>query len=232
MKKITFKKHHAFTMVELVFVIVVVGILSAILIPRMQTSRLYEAADQITSHIRYTQHLAMMDDKFDPTGGDPNWYKKRWQIFFHKTAANEWSYAIFTDKNVDGYPDTADEIATNPQDVSKHLVGRKIVTYATYDDADTTKTLNLSNTYDITNIVSVGGCPDTAAGTNILTIAFDYIGRPIKGHIVEQTGLYWFGADSRLISTPCTITLTNGANENINITIQPETGFVSSSVIF
>ena len=57
----------AFTMLELVFVLVVIGILAAVMIPNMQSTALREAAIQVVSHIRYTQHLAMIDDKFDTT---------------------------------------------------------------------------------------------------------------------------------------------------------------------
>ena len=63
----------AFTMVELVFVIILVGILSFFISERLQRNTLQEAADQVISHIRYTQHLAMMDEKFTSTESD--WYK-------------------------------------------------------------------------------------------------------------------------------------------------------------
>lgn len=65
----------AFTMIELVFVIVVIGILAAVIIPNTRTNPLQEAAIQLLSHIKYTQHLAMTDDTYDEN--DPNWYKKR-----------------------------------------------------------------------------------------------------------------------------------------------------------
>ncbi|MCF6310454.1 MAG: type II secretion system GspH family protein, partial [Sulfurimonas sp.] len=55
----------AFTMLELVMVIVVIGILAAVMLPRVASDRLAEAATQVISHIRYTQHLAMVDDQFD-----------------------------------------------------------------------------------------------------------------------------------------------------------------------
>ena len=57
----------AFTMLELVFVIVVVGILAAILIPRTERSPVQECAVDLLSQIRYTQHLAIIDDKYDST---------------------------------------------------------------------------------------------------------------------------------------------------------------------
>ena len=72
-------KSSAFTLLELVFVIVVIGILSAVIIPSTKTNPLREAATQLISHIRYTQHLAMVDDRY---GSSNEWYKGRWHIAF------------------------------------------------------------------------------------------------------------------------------------------------------
>ncbi|MBR4141341.1 MAG: type II secretion system protein, partial [Campylobacter sp.] len=68
----------AFTMIELVFIIVIVGILAAVAIPKIERNGLIEAADQIASHIRYTQQLAMNDNKF--SANDDNWHRKAWRI--------------------------------------------------------------------------------------------------------------------------------------------------------
>ncbi len=72
----------AFTMLELVFVIVIVGILSFIAASSFQRNTLREAADQVVSHIRYTQHLAMTDDKFDPN--EAQWFMRRWTLRFQQ----------------------------------------------------------------------------------------------------------------------------------------------------
>lgn len=85
----------AFTMLELVFVIVVIGILAAAIIPSTRTNPVAEAAIKLISNIRYTQHLAMVDDKFDAT--DDTWVKKRWQIVFSGTGNKEFS--IVSDNN-------------------------------------------------------------------------------------------------------------------------------------
>lgn len=69
--------HRAFTMLELVFVIVVVGILSFIAASSFQRNTV-QATDQLLSHIRYTQHLAMTDDKFN--AGIANWYRNQWHL--------------------------------------------------------------------------------------------------------------------------------------------------------
>lgn len=82
----------AFTLLELVFVIVVIGILAAVIIPSTRTNPVREAAIQLVSHIRYAQHLAMVDDKFDVTNA--NWYRDRWRIVFNGN-----QYSIMSDIN-------------------------------------------------------------------------------------------------------------------------------------
>lgn len=71
----------AFTMLELVFVIVVIGIIAATVLPRTSSNAVAEASTQLISHIRYAQHLGMVDDKFNSTTGS-NWYRNVWQISF------------------------------------------------------------------------------------------------------------------------------------------------------
>lgn len=70
----------AFTLLELVFVIVIAGILAFVLIPKSSDTKLLESANQLISHIRYAQQLALNNDQFDPN--DENWYKKMWRIEF------------------------------------------------------------------------------------------------------------------------------------------------------
>ena len=80
----------AFTLIELVFVIIVIGILSAIIIPSTKTNPVKEAAVQLVSHIRYVQHLALLDDKY---GEGAKWYRKRWQIVFINSSKANYQYS-------------------------------------------------------------------------------------------------------------------------------------------
>ncbi|MFK5937961.1 MAG: type II secretion system protein [Sulfurimonas sp.] len=77
----------AFTMLELIFVLVVIGILAAVVIPNTRTNPVKEAAIDLLSKIRYTQHLSFIDDKYQSNG---TWYKDRWQIQFN-TNTNQYS---------------------------------------------------------------------------------------------------------------------------------------------
>ena len=52
----------AFSMLELILVIVILGFIAALGLPRLENDPLREAADQLVRHIRYTQQLAMNDN--------------------------------------------------------------------------------------------------------------------------------------------------------------------------
>ena len=60
-------------MIELVMVIVVLGILAVLAMPRLDRDLRQEAGDNILSAIRYTQHMALMDDVTNPN--DNEWQK-------------------------------------------------------------------------------------------------------------------------------------------------------------
>ncbi len=211
----------AFTMLELIFVIVIVGILSFIAASSFQRNTLREAADQLVSHIRYTQHLAMMDDKFDHS--DATWFLKRWQVRF-STAAGTDSYAIMSDITQDGNPNASTsgiiEVAVDPLDVTKYLIGTE--TTAFFNNTQKEKMnlkLDLGKSYGITSISISGG----GAGS-VRRIIFDNLGRPYRGDTnTGNAGVIQHSADDLTISR-VTITLFKGT-DNIVIAIEPETGY-------
>ena len=216
----------AFTMIELIFIIVVVGILAAVAVPQINRNSLVEAADQVAAHIRYTQQLAMNDNKFDPD--DPNWFKKLWRIQFSETtakgSAEGWTYTVYYDSTMSGNPngsaDLSDlsrvDFAIDPQNPNK-ILSAGFQNQAINRNAERiNKKLNLSKTYDIRN-VEFTNCGDRANQT----IVFDSYGRPM-GQVADSTVPY-----DRMFVAPCVITLTNSAGEHAFITIQPETGYVN-----
>lgn len=210
-------KKSAFTMLELVFVIVVIGILSSVFIPKFGQNKLSEAANQLVSHIRYTQHLALMEDMFD--SNDQFWYKKRWQIVFNSDnfTYNKDAYTIFSDINKNAQPTlTLREVAKNPLDPSKFLTGGYTgVIYS--DGVGATPEMNLGQKYGVT----VGLSASCQFGGS-QRISFDHLGRPLRGSPSGFTAPY---LSNRLITTPCDINLTRSAS-TITIRIEPETGYV------
>ena len=219
----------AFTLVELVLVVVIIGIVSAVMVPRFNRSTIDEAAHQIISHIRYTQHLALMDDVYDPK--DLNWSKKRWQIFFANTngSDDQWAYTIFSDSRgtSTGNPDVK-EIAKNPLNPKTYLTGGYSAgTIPYYKDGDEnkgldtriTKEMNLGHKHNIVNMIF------QHCGGNSRRIAFDHLGRPLVKNSNTLTGAYRDGSGSHLLQQRCTITMTDSDGKSVQIAIEPETGY-------
>ncbi|MCR4941576.1 MAG: hypothetical protein K5978_02115, partial [Campylobacter sp.] len=65
-KNFRYTKIHrnAFSVVEIIAVIIIVSILIYIAMPKRESASAHLAAEQILSHIRYTRHLALIDDKY------------------------------------------------------------------------------------------------------------------------------------------------------------------------
>ena len=210
---------HAFTMLELVFVIVLIGIISVLAIPRFDDNNLRQAADQLVGHIRYTQHLAMMDDKFD--AGDIDWYKRRWQIVFSSTdnfANNRPSYSIYRNLDADPAVDR-EEIARNPLNNERYMTGG-VTGYVNLDIRDLSKfvgtqEMNLGEEYGVESVNLSSSC---STGTKI---GFDYLGRPLRGPLRTSVASYDI---NKIMTQSCDINITI-APQTITIRIEPETGY-------
>ncbi|CZE47741.1 prepilin-type N-terminal cleavage/methylation domain-containing protein [Campylobacter geochelonis] len=210
MKTVIYK---AFTLMELVLVIVVVGILSALVIPRLERNAILEASNQIVSHIRYTQHLAMMDNKFN--ANDATWFKSRWTIAFNN--GNSWRYDVFQDKNHDGAVSDIGEVAKDPQNPNRVLSSG----FTGAADSVLSKKMNLGNKFGVTGVVFGGSCAGTTG------ISFDEKGRPMLQ--VSTAGGATNPVDRMITGNDgCTIAINNDDGKRAVITIRPETGYVSA----
>jgi len=94
-----------FTLLELLLVIVIIGIIVGSLSFNFSPNKLQLTADQILRDIRFTQSLALKDDKYQPfpkstSTADQNqskyWFKQWWQIKF-ATDSGDKIYYIFSD---------------------------------------------------------------------------------------------------------------------------------------
>ena len=205
----------AFTMIELVFVIVVLGILAALALPRMDRDLRQEAKDNFLSAIRYTQHLALNDDKTNPF--DDEWQKRLWQVRF-STSADETNnkaffYTVSSDINTNGAV-SKDETAIDPAN-GKHMYN---LGGDTDIDADESPNIFVGKKYGINKMTFTGGC------LSAQHIAFDNLGRPHNG-LGSATNNY-----SQYMSQDCTIKIEfiNDDITPLNITVATETGYVSA----
>ncbi|WP_037945616.1 MULTISPECIES: pilus assembly FimT family protein [unclassified Sulfuricurvum] len=206
-------KRYAFTMLELVFVIIVIGILAALSIPNTSYTPIQQAGEQVAAHIRYTQHLAMTDDKYDPT--DATWYREKWQIRFRRLMSEN-GYVIFSDSvNTQRNADNA-EIAIDP------LSGERMNGFDRWDVG------NLSTSYGILGTtLGVEQSCFTADGSLVTVnegvFAFDHLGRPYSG--VSNAGT---PTQYRMVND-CNLTLRDNTGQRAIITVRADTGYVSVS---
>lgn len=217
MKNFTFKNRFAFTMMELVFVIVVLGILAALALPRMERDLRQEAGDNILSAIRYTQHLAINDDKHSLTS--PNWQRALWQIRF--TTNNR--YSIWSDIDMAGDIDIVNPIepAVDP------LTGKNLHSPDAIQDANESPDIFLGLKYGINNI-AITGCanPNGSVQSAALSIAFDNFGRPFRGISPSGAGAGATNNYDRYVISNCTLTFQSPSfSTDLVIQVNRETGY-------
>lgn len=204
-KRIPATKHSAFTMLELVMVIVVLGILAALALPRMDRDLRQEAADNVLSAIRYTQHLALVDDKTDPFDG--NWQQKLWTIHF-TTATSGSYYTVSSDLNKSGLPVEKKETAIDPSN-GKYM----------YHHHNNPIQANESQNVLLGKKYGVGGINLSGTGCTQKHIAFDQLGRPHNriGAAANDYNTY--------MTSDCIITFTMSDGDTFDINISKETGY-------
>ena len=199
----------AFTMLELVMVIVVVGILAALALPRLDRDLKQEAADNILSAIRYTQHLALADDrhKFD----NPKWHRRFWKIMFAQCSNNKYFYRIGNDADMDSTTTFEEkEAALDP-------ANGKLMYVANNGDCsanNVSQNILIGKKYGVTVNKGTGGCQ------GLKHIGFDHLGRPHVSFSASDIPDY-----STYMSTTCTLNFSLENGETFQITIQPETGY-------
>ena len=209
----------AFTLLELVFTIIIISIISSLIISTKKTDDLHLAALQLVSDLRYTQHLAMNDDIYNKI--DSNWYKKRWQLVLGKNKNSDYkvAYTIFSDQPNYGGDANLAEVALNPRSINQVLSGGYTGTVKldyNHEDFKGVKNLNIGATYGVTSYKLEGSCSGAR-------ISFDFLGRPMSGDSSSLRSMYRAGT-KRIINENCKIILTDESNQNIIIVILPNTG--------
>jgi|GEM_PF-620874 len=254
MKKVE-KMKKSFSMIELIFVIVVVSILSIVSVPNFNkdtafyidgekvrdavSPELIKATNQVLSHIRYTRHLALIDNKFQPypLNGTTEeldrsnfWFKQRWQIQFHPTATDNRknSYSIYSDypsssssKHFDKRPMDDYEIAKDPL-TKKYLSGYSASNIAGVSSEDELlENVKLIKKFGINKLEVSSSC-----GNNIFRILFDNMGKIYCNSDNSNTGgdnPYKYLSINTYKLTLCK---TDPCSENnLSICIAPETGY-------
>jgi type II secretory pathway pseudopilin PulG len=230
----------AFTMIELVFIITILGILTMVMAPRLQTSHLQEAADQLIKHIRLTQSLALAEDFYLADSTQSNeypgavnvftrskaqkfWFKRWWQI-----SVNNNQYSIFSDAPSIANDNSFDGTVTFIAPVDKVAIdihsGEYLTPVAPPAALGTSFTnIDLMAAYDVSITMPQCSAVGGTIGT-LTTVLFDHLGRPHCNKPANDASLNPF---DRLMNTQMRIVLTEtGSGETINICIEEESGYI------
>ena len=209
-------KKNAFTMIELVFAIIVLGILAALAIPRLDRDLRQEAADNILSAIRYTQHLALIDDKhkFD----NPKWQRRFWRFYFG-TCEDKKFFAVGSDDNMDGSTNGRVDFTESALDPSngKHLWAKDGTSCnGSHPASEISPNVLIGKKYGVNTITPSGGCGNRYIG-------FDHLGRPYSSvftnsNIPDNNG-------SMTADCNMTFSFSDTSIDPISIIIATETGY-------
>lgn len=198
-------------MLELIFVIIVLGILAAMTLSRMERDLKQEAADNILSAIRYTQHLALADNrhKFD----DPRWQRRFWKIMFAQCADGSYFYRIGNDDDMDSTTTfEQSEAALDPINGKPMYVANN----GNCNAANVSDNILIGRKYGVTVNNGLGGC------AGLKHIGFDHLGRPHVSFSGSTTPDF-----SSYMSRTCFMNFQLSDGTTFQISIQPETGYAS-----
>ena len=211
------RERHAFTMIELTLVIVVMALLAAMAIPRYERDIRQQAADNILSAIRYTQLMALTDNVTNPS--DDRWQRAFWRFGIEKCSDNGIFYYIGSDKDYGGGINTS---ASNPEYINDPANGLKMMG-TNNQPCETTTNNGASNNIFLTKNYGIkNGDINIDCGDNDNQyIGFDYLGRPHNGFTGSSSPNY-----SSLLHSDCHITVnfSESGDNPIKIIIEKGTG--------
>ncbi len=158
-------------MIELIMVILVLGILAALAIPRLERDIRQEAADTILSAIRQTRLMALNDDVTNPRNNQ--WQRAFWRFGVQKCSDSGIFYYISSDKDYQGDIDN-NEIINDPAN-GLHLMGNNGAPCESQVQSGSSPAIFLTKRFGIYD-GQISFC-----GTAGNYIGFDHLGRPHKG---------------------------------------------------
>lgn len=217
-------KKPAFTMLELIMVIVVLGILAALAIPRMDRDIRQEAGDNILSAIRYTQHMALIDNVTNTS--NPRWQQAFWRFGFEGCSDDGMFYYVAADKDMGGNID-ANEAAIDPKNGLRIMgLNNKPCESSIEEQIGASPDIFITKNHSIRD----GGITFTNCGNGSgKYIGFDHMGRPHRGFADNASGV---GGSIKpdyasVITTDCVITLdfNDASFDDMKIQISKETGY-------
>jgi len=163
-----------FSMIELVMVIVVIGILASVAVPRYKINIRQNAIDSIISDIIYTKQLALIDDKHNID--DSRWQTTYWKWRYTLcSATDKVFYSVSSDMNEKGNVNRSESAIDTHNGKYLYQSNYFCKKGATSSKDDSPRVI-ISQKFGIKSILNGDNCRK-----NIQGIGFDNWGRPHAG---------------------------------------------------
>jgi len=200
----------SFSLLELLFIIVIIAIVSLGFFPKTINSKLNQAANKVIIHLKNTKNQAMIDNKFNHN--DDFWFRERWTMKFQncQKSIGGLYYVVYSDTNHGGH--------INKSETLKDPLTQKWL-YSNYDcdaSSNESKDILLTKEYGVTKVEI--SCNSTST---IGQISFGY-----DGQVYTKLGTKSNDTYKYLLTETCTISLYDKSNNKVTISIEPNTGYI------
>ena len=199
----------SFSIIELIFVLLLVGIMVLVSTGKSNLSKVKLAKQQLHLHLQYLRYIAMLDNKYE---SDPNikWYKKRWSLRFENCDSDVGGifYSIYSDESLGGNINK-EETLRDPL-TNDHIFATSCKQDSLYDKS---KFVLLTQYYGVQKVEV--SCKGTR---KIGLIGFGYDGKFYTGF--EGDG------EPYAEKVPCRITLYDGVGGEESLVIHPKTSYI------
>ncbi len=200
----------SFSLIELLFIIVIISIVSLAFFPKHIKSDLPQAANKIIIHLKNTRYQAMIDNKFNHD--DEFWFRERWTLKFQncQKSIGGLYYVVYSDSNHGGH--------INKSETLKDPLTQKWL-YSNYDcdaSSNESKDILLTKEYGVTKVDI--SCNNTST---IGQLSFGYDGQVYTKLGTKRNDTYKY-----MLTETCNITLYDKSNKKVTILIEPNTGYI------
>lgn len=200
----------AFSLLELLFVIFVLTIITSFINIKIQDNSLDDATNRLVLYLKQTRYQALLDNKYNEN--ENLWYKERWTLKFFRCSKNVNGiyYSIYSDRNKTGHPNLNESLLDPLTNKRIYNSNKCIVTN------NRSKYTLLTKEYNIKNIDI--SCNNT---NSLGQISFGN-----NGKVYSKLSAYEDEENEYEIKSPCKITLTADNMEIREIIIEPKSGYV------
>lgn len=219
----------AFSLLELAFVIVILGVVLGVAkFYFVADKNLALAAKQIQNDLAYTRNLALMQAAFrafDTGVAKDEWFKARWQVYFirSKSATNdEQTYTIFLDKNGDGNANLGKNELNLDREIAVDILNAKKLMNSgqsgviSKDDERANARFNIEKKFGVKAVEFKGAC---AGATRVIFDEFGRLYSPLKNANAPYEKLLFHK------NAPCIIRLKNAQEQSICIVLDTLSGY-------